>query len=209
MHDHCSLHDADFVLVTYRDQKNGDCMETVTLFHTDDDTMCPVCQAAALVQHLHHDKRFIDNTTVNTFFSSLGKFSCVLRRTQSTACGCLVLGDEKLCFKPSKIGTHSLCSRAAMAMHLMEIPIYTIMIIGRWLSDAFLCYIRKQVAQFSQNITKRLLHTQSSLHVQNNKQVSALDPRTRNDPNNSQMRLNVGWSQPGCRAQLALVATWW
>ena len=72
MYDHCSLHNANFVLVTYRDQKNSDRMETVMLFRTNDDTMCPVRQAAALVQRLRHNKRTTDNTTVDTFVSTLG-----------------------------------------------------------------------------------------------------------------------------------------
>ena len=42
------------------------------LFCSDIDIMCPVCQAAVLVQHLRHNKRTIDNTTVNTFVSTLG-----------------------------------------------------------------------------------------------------------------------------------------
>ena len=43
-----------------------------------------------------------------------------------------------------------------MAMYLDEIPIYTIMMIGRWSSDAWLRYIRKQVDQFSHNVSKRM-----------------------------------------------------
>ena len=55
------------------------------------------------------------------------------------------IGEDKLGFKISKIGTHSLRSGAAMAMTLDQVPVYVIMMIGRWSSDAFLKYIRKQV----------------------------------------------------------------
>jgi hypothetical protein len=46
---------------------------------------------------------------------------------------------------------HSLWSSAVMAMYLNGIPVYyTIMLLGRWSSDAFLRYIlRKQVTEFS------------------------------------------------------------
>ena len=54
------------------------------------------------------------------------------------------IGEEKFGFKSSEIGTHSIRSGAAMAMFLDEIPVYVIMMIGRWSSDAFLKYIRKQ-----------------------------------------------------------------
>ena len=59
------------------------------------------------------------------------------------------LGSDQLGFTADEIGTHSLRSGAAMQMYLGEIPVYTIMLIGRWSSDAFLRYIRKQVEQFS------------------------------------------------------------
>ena len=39
-----------------------------------------------------------------------------------------------------------------MAMCLNDVPVFTIMIMGHWSSDAFLRYIRKQVEQFSHNV---------------------------------------------------------
>jgi hypothetical protein len=44
-----------------------------------------------------------------------------------------------------------------MAMYLAGIPVYTIMLIGRWSSDAFLCYIRRQVQEFSAGVSKRMI----------------------------------------------------
>jgi hypothetical protein len=46
---------------------------------------------------------------------------------------------------PKRIGLRSLCSSAAMALYLNVVPVYTIMLLGCWSSDAFLPYIRKQV----------------------------------------------------------------
>jgi hypothetical protein len=63
------------------------------------------------------------------------------------------------------VGTHSLQSGAAMEMYLREIPVYTIMLIGRWSSDAFLRYIRKQVEQFSRNVSKKMLTFRSFRHI--------------------------------------------
>jgi hypothetical protein len=48
-----------------------------------------------------------------------------------------------------------------MALYLGHVPVLTIMIIGRWKSDAFLRYIRKQVALFSENLTDRMLDVDS------------------------------------------------
>ena len=46
-------------------------------------------------------------------------------------------------------------------VYLAGVPVLTIMIIGRWKSDAFLRYIRKQVALFSQNLTDKMLQVSS------------------------------------------------
>jgi hypothetical protein len=46
---------------------------------------------------------------------------------------------------------------AAMEMYLAGVPVYIIMLISRWLSNAFLHYIQKQVKQFSKDIAKKML----------------------------------------------------
>jgi hypothetical protein len=67
------------------------------------------------------------------------------------------IGEACLRIAKHEVGTHSLRSGAAMAMYLGECPVYTIMRIGRWSSDAFLRYIRKQVMEFSHNVSKKML----------------------------------------------------
>ena len=62
------------------------------------------------------------------------------------------IGEEKLGISKEDVGTHSIRSGAAMAIYLGECPVYVIMMIGGWSSDAFLRYIRKQVEQFSHNV---------------------------------------------------------
>jgi hypothetical protein len=69
-------------------------------------------------------------------------------------------------FKPSKMGTHSLCSGAAMETYLTGVTVHTIMLIGRWLRDAFLRYIRKQMAQFLRHVAKQMLTFRSFQTIQ-------------------------------------------
>jgi hypothetical protein len=68
-----------------------------------------------------------------------------------------ILGESRLGFKSSEVGTHSNRSGGAMGMFLAGTPIYTIMLMGRWSSDAFMRYIRKQVLQLSHGISSRML----------------------------------------------------
>ena len=72
-----------------------------------------------------------------------------------------------------------------MAMYLDNVPTFTIMLIGRWSSDAFLRYIRKQVEQFTHNVSTRMLKHDSFFTTPDySLQVSRHDTRTCQDPQN-------------------------
>jgi len=47
-----------------------------------------------------------------------------------------------------------------MAMYLARVPVFTIMLIGRWSSDAFLHYIRCQVQEFSSGVASMMIVSQ-------------------------------------------------
>ncbi len=94
-----------------------------------------------------------------------------------------------------------------MEMYLGEIPVYTIMLIGRWSSNAFFCYICKQVEQFLQNVAKRMLNFCSFRHIPDihprrisiddppgihPQRMSTDDPRQRNHCNNAKTKRNIG-----------------
>ena len=50
--------------------------------------------------------------------------------------------------EPHELGSRSIQSGAAMALFLNDHPAERIMILGRWLSDAFMVYIRPQVLEW-------------------------------------------------------------
>jgi hypothetical protein len=103
------------------------------------------------------------------------------------------IGEIRLGIKKEDIGTHSIRSGAAMAMYLGECPVFMIMLIGRWISNAFLQYIRKQVMKFSQNVAKKMLTCQNFRHIPDiHTRVAPDDPRIRNHPENAKTRRNVG-----------------
>ncbi len=92
-----------------------------------------------------------------------------------------------------KIGTHSIRSGAAMAMYLGECPVYTMMLIIEWSSDAFLRYIQTQVMELSHNVSKKMFHFKHYKHMPNyDHRIAANNPRVCNDPNNAEMRRNNG-----------------
>jgi hypothetical protein len=62
---------------------------------------------------------------------------------------------------------HSIRSGSAMAMYQGKCLVYTIMLIGRWSSDAFLWYIPKQVMEFSHNVLWEILIYQNYWYIPN------------------------------------------
>jgi hypothetical protein len=85
--------------------------------------------------------------------------------------------DSDLNLKASEVGLHSLRSSTAMAMYLNKVPVYTIMLLGRWSSDAFLRYIRKQVQEFSNDVSTRMTRQGTYHHVA---EPDRHDPRNHN-----------------------------
>jgi hypothetical protein len=71
--------------------------------------------------------------------------------------GVVAIGKTKLGIYHSEVGTHSIRSRATMAMYLAEVPIFSIMLIGQQLSLSILKYIKKQVQEFSFGISSKMI----------------------------------------------------
>ena len=89
------------------------------------------------------------------------------------------LGADDLGFRLNEVGTHCIHSSTAMQLFLNRIPTYQMMLLGRWSTDAFLRYIRRQVQEFSeglsQSMVKKEFFTIPEVEV-----VDTHDPRTRN-----------------------------
>ncbi len=150
---------ADSVEITFEMQKNDSKYDTVIHGWTDNPVLCPVLQWARLVNRIWSYEGTTRDTSVCTFRRSGRRLdtiasSQVLTRLRAAA---TAVGSARLSFEPKEIGTHSLCLGAAMEMYLARVPVYTIMLIGRWSSDAFLRYIQKQVEQFLRHVVKQML----------------------------------------------------
>ena len=123
----------------------------------------------------------------------------------------VAIGEDVLGLKKEQVGTHSIRSGAATATNLGECPVYTIMLIGRWSSDAFLRYVRKQVEQFSHNISRIMIRFQFHRHIPDlEPTASHLDPRKRNHLDNAETRKVIGgnFSRRACILAMSLY-NWW
>ena len=82
-------------------------------------------------------------------------------------------------FTGKDVGTHSIRSSLAMALYLKKRQVSTIMLIGRWSSDAFLLYIRRQVQEFSAGVSADMV-SQEQFFTIPDIATDPLDPRTSN-----------------------------
>eukprot|EP00957_Ditylum_brightwellii_P006553 496665-Ditylum_brightwellii.AAC.1 len=76
-----------------------------------------------------------------------------------------------------------------MPMFLDNVPVFLIMLMGRWSSDTFLKYIRKQVLESSRGILKRMIKN-NLFFTLNDMRSSSQDPRMHN-PNSFTSHLSV------------------
>lgn len=193
-HNHALLEYADCVATTFQFQKNDKRNDTVTMIATGDELLCPVRAWAAVVRRIWSYSGACEDTPVSAVWRN-DRIEHVKSEQMVAALRDAVVsfGEDSLGIKKEDIGTHSIRSGAAMAMFLGECPVYVIMMIGRWSSDAFLLYIRKQVEQFSHNVSVRMLRFETHRHVSDYAPTSSrLDPRMRNHRDNEETRRNVG-----------------
>ena len=86
-----------------------------------------------------------------------------------------------------------------MTIYMRQCPVYTIMMIGLWSSDAFMRYNRKQVDQFSHNVSHKMISFHLHCHILDlEPAVSHLDPRQTNHLDNAKTRSNIGGNLSKC-----------
>ena len=139
--------------------------------------LCPIRSWASVVGRIQSYPGANDDTPVSAVWNN-DRIEHISSKQviASLRMAAKAIGEEKLGFKIEDIGTHSIRSGAAMQMFLGESPVYVIMMIGILSSDAFLKYIRKQVEQFSHNVSRRMLRFEFVRHVPDyNPRTSRLD----------------------------------
>jgi hypothetical protein len=171
-HDDPLLQMSDCVSITFEQQKRETKGDIITQHRSNDPILCPVKIWSKIIRRLNSYKSSDPNTTVNTYFhkdSTTHKFTGqeLLKRIRIAA---ETIGSDKLGFPPEQLGLHSARSGAAMAMYLAGVPVFTIMLLGRWSSDAFLRYIRKQVKEFSAGISQMMICQDNFYTIQNKDQ---------------------------------------
>jgi hypothetical protein len=159
-HNNQLIFDAETVEITFEDQKNGILKDQVIQQNSNDPELNPIKHWAHTIKHLHSYPNYDPTWPVYHFYNfEMRKYSDIssqeilddIRATVDS------IGPDILGFTSKDVGTHSNRSGCAMMMYLAGTPVYTIMLVGRWLSDAFLRYIEKQIKEFTFGVSERML----------------------------------------------------
>jgi hypothetical protein len=182
----------DTIAITFEFQKNDERDETVIMHCSGDPLLCPIRAWAAVVMRILSYPGTSDTTYVNAYLTTGGNLSYLtgdqVRSRLKLAAG--RIGADRLGFDPNVISAHSIHSGSAMAMYLAGVPAFAIMLIGRWSSDAFLRYIRRQVQEFSAGVSSKMLLTDKFFAIS---RITPEDPRVRANTHNFSGRgLNIG-----------------
>ena len=181
-HDDSSIFDADSVTIEFERQKNSKKFVSITMPRSKDPVLCPVKLLADTIQRIRSYPGFTPEWTIDMAMDDRG----VVRRITSAEVADMIkssvraIGKDVLGFGPADVGTHSNRSASAMAMYLANVPVFTIMLIGRWSSDAFLLYIRKQIQDFTSGVSD-LMTLNGSFFTIPGLQSNNEDPRSRHD----------------------------
>jgi hypothetical protein len=157
-HDANNLDQAESVSVTFRFQKRDIRDDTIEQSRSGNALFCPVVACATLVRQMLQDGNS-QTDYVYRFRQDNGTFSDLNSRAALVMLRQFLWNANSVLFDvmPEECSLHSLRSLATTAMYLHGVPLYTIMLLGRWPSDAFQWYMRKQVTEFSKGVSRRMI----------------------------------------------------
>jgi len=141
------LFQATTISITFESQKNDQKDESVTM-HANNKELCPVRAWATISNRILQYPGASIHSPVNMMLIkeqiTLVHPKDVLQHVRATVDA---IGRDILGFGPEECGVHSIRSSFAMFLYTEFVRTDKIMLQGRWRSDAFLIYIRRQVKE--------------------------------------------------------------
>ena len=147
--------DMDAVQIRFRIQKNLSAEDMITQ-QKSGDKLCPVAAWAFVCRHLKSEHGTLNGIAVNEYGGHGGPITYKDIDKVIRAAYDILLSDRDS-LSGADFGTHSVRCGAALAMYLSGTPVVDIMLQGRWSSDAFLVYIKRQVMELSVGVSSKMV----------------------------------------------------
>jgi len=190
----------DSVSIVFKFQKRDIRDEIISQSSTAHPKHCPVKVSRCIVNRMHtliNKQQATLDTPIFVFADSAG---VVVELTSTAALKMLrhfLSSTDTVSYGivVALVGLHSIRSSAAMAMYLANVPVFTMMLLGRWASLAFLNYIRKQVEEFNRNVSTKMIERpvfHQVTHMVNNASEISNNLATKN-PSKASLDLFTVW----------------
>ena len=107
-------------------------------FHRNTKDLCPITIWAYVIKSIIGTPGTDENSSIN-FLREGTKDAYVTSQIiiKHIRSAVQAIGEEALGFTAKQVGTHYLRTSCTMLLYLAGTPVYTILLIGRWCSDAF------------------------------------------------------------------------
>jgi hypothetical protein len=146
---------ADCFSITFISQKNGEKDITITQYKSHN-KLDPVTSWAKIINRVLGYKHTTLKSQVNTFLNPTTHKLVYITSAQTRAFlkwTVAKMGANTLGIPISRVGTHSVRTSCAMLLYMAKVQTAAIMLLGRWKSNAFLLYLRRQVKEFTQGLS--------------------------------------------------------
>ena len=148
---------SDFVQITFISQKTELRHQSI-IQHKSFTNFCPVKIWASIKKRVLSYPNTSEKSKVNLFLQDNRLVEITSEAIRKHIRRHVLLIDPlQLHFNQKRIGTHTIRTSFAMILHSVGIAKVTVMLIGRWASDAYLRYIRHNLADFSKNISAQMV----------------------------------------------------
>ena len=155
------IHKADFIQITFVSQKTEVKYQSI-IQHKSSFNLCPVKSWALLKQRILSYNNTSIKSKVNTFSLNNRLVEITSEEVRRHLRKHILFIDPlQNHYKINKIGTHSIRTSFANILHSVGIDKVTVMMIGRWASDAYMRYIRYNLADFSKHISTRMVKSEN------------------------------------------------
>ena len=158
------LQSADCITITFINQKNGEKEASITQ-HKSGHKLCPVKIWAANVKRVLAYPNTSPSSQINSFWDhKKNKLLLISSKQirQHIKRTVLDIGTNRLGVDIKRIGTHSIRTSCAMLLYLQGVRTSTIMLLGRWQSDAFLLYLRRNIREFTTGVSSMMMTNRQS-----------------------------------------------
>ena len=167
------------VIAGFGPQKSGFYADEVPMDRNNDPMLNPVKLWATVITRIRSYPNFDPQWPVYTYYNEKTKRFTPIKSSEvqkDIKEAVAAIGKDTLGFGPADVGTHSVRSSLAMQLYLQRVPHYTIMLIGRWRSDAFLSYIEKQCREFTKGMSQIMLNLNTFYQLPNQTRLLTQPP---------------------------------